>query len=176
MAVCPFLRTDLPQTSMQLPCKQCEAGFTLIELIIVLVVLGIISVYAVMKSEPSATLTLPSQARDMASDILHAQTLASTQGVSLRLAICSGANGTYTVSNTSSAATACNQSAVTDPATGSPFSVSLKQGVVLGGSPTTLDISSLGQPSVAASYTLTSNGATETVAVAALTGQVTVTP
>ena len=65
---------------------------------------------------------------------------------------------------------------VTDPATGSSFHVDLQKNVVFVNPTTaTLDINSLGQPLAAASYTL-SAGSIETIAVAALTGFVTVTP
>ena len=151
---------------MCLACKQRQTGFTLIELIIVLLALGIMSAYAVMKNVPAAELTLPSQAQTLASDIRHTQTLAYTTGRSLRLTINACPNGipnTYCVSCVT--AGACSQA----------FSVTVQKGVVLGGT-ATVDFSTLGQPSTAASYSLASGGATETVAVAALTGLVTVSP
>ena len=148
---------------MYLPCTKRQAGFTLVELIIVIVALGVLTAYAVMKSVPAAELTLPSQAQTLASNIRHAQTLAYTTGRSLRLTITTGANGTYSVSCVT--AGTCTQA----------FSVTLQKDVVLGGT-STVDFSTLGQPSGAASYTLSSGGATETVSVAALTGLVTVSP
>ena len=151
-----------------------QRGFTIVELVTVMVLLALISAYAVIRSVSSADVTLPSQAQSMASDIRHTQALATTWGRSLRLAICA-ASATYTVSDKSSAATACNQAAVTDPATGDSFNVTLEKGVALAG-PDTLDFNSLGQPSNAAIYTLSAAGTTETVAVQALTGSVTVTP
>lgn len=147
---------------MHLPRKQRKAGFTLVELVIVIVVLGILSVYAVIKSVSLAEVTLPSQAQKLASDIRHAQTLAYTLGKRMRLTITAGTNGTYGVT------------CVTPPCN-TDFSVTLQKDVVLAGTPTTLDFTSLGQPSASASYTLTS-GSTVTVSVAALTGLVTVSP
>lgn len=142
-----------------------QIGFTLVELVIVIVVLGVISAYAVMKSVSPAEFTLPSQAQKLASDIRHAQTLAYTSGNRMRLTITAGTNGTYGVTCVTGSAP-CN----TD------FSVTLQKDVVLAGTPTTLDFTSLGQPSAGASYTLTSGSSTVTVAVAALTGLVTVSP
>lgn len=150
-------------------------GFTLVELVTVMVLLSLISVYAVIRGVSSADVTLPSQAQMMASDIRHTQALAMSWGRSLRLAICAGSGGAYTVSDKSSAASACNQSAITDPATGSSFHITVQKGVALAG-PSTLDFNSLGQPSAAASYILSSTGSAETIAVQALTGFVTVTP
>ncbi len=64
-----------------------QSGFTLVELIIVIVLLGIMSAYAIMKSASVAEATLPSQAEKMASDIRQAQTLAYTTGQRMRLTV-----------------------------------------------------------------------------------------
>ena len=159
-----------------------QIGFTLVELIIVLVVVGILSVIAAMRSVSTADVTLPSQAQKLASDIRHTQTLATTWGRSLRLSVsgCPG-NDTYCVSCVTFTAGVppCNVSPVIDPATGSSFSVALQKDVVLTGTPTPqLDFNSLGQPTqpaapAGASYTL---GSAVTVTVAALTGFVKVCP
>jgi len=153
-----------------------QSGFTLVELVVIIVVLGIMSVYATMKSVSPAVFTLPSQAEKLASDIRHMQTLATTWGRSLRLSATAGANGVYSVKCVVSGASPCNTypNPVIDPATGTSFSVAVQKDVVLAG-PITLDFNSLGQPSAAASYCLTSGGSTENVGVAALTGLVAVT-
>ncbi|MEK7752209.1 MAG: prepilin-type N-terminal cleavage/methylation domain-containing protein [Acidobacteriota bacterium] len=144
-----------------------QTGFTIIELIIVIVVVGILSAYAAMRGGLSSSeLSLPSQAEKMASDIRRAQALAYTSGKRVRLTVAAGANGTYAV--------AC----VTVPTPcGTDFSVTLQKDVILGGT-ASLEFTSLGQPSAAASYTLAypANTNTKTIAVAALTGIVTVTP
>lgn len=150
-----------------------KAGFTLIELVIVIVVISILSTYAIIKSAPASEITLPSQAQKLASDIRHVQVLASSWGKSLRLSITPGTNGSYSVSCVTSDSSPCNVSPVIDPASSSSFKVSLQKGVVLDGN-STLDFNSLGQPSTAASYTLTSGSSTINVSVAALTGFVTV--
>jgi MSHA pilin protein MshC len=150
-------------------------GFTLIELVIVLVVVGVISGYALMKNSSSSVYTLVSQANTMAHDIRHVQTLATTWGRSLCISAAAGENGTYTVSYFITSTSQCNVSPVINPVTGAAFNVSLQKGVVLAG-PATLVINSLGKPAAASSYTLTSGDATVTLDVAALTGYVTVTP
>ncbi|MCK9989975.1 MAG: hypothetical protein RugAbin2_00989 [Rugosibacter sp.] len=140
-----------------------QAGFTLVELVMTVVILGILSVYAFMNSTSSADLSLPSQAQTMAADLRYTQMLAHTSGKRMRLKITSGANGSYSAGCVSGS---CAQA----------FSASLKQGVVLNGT-ATLDFDTLGQPSSAASYTLKSpEGSVKTVTVAPLTGLVTVTP
>ncbi len=159
-----------------LPKKSC-VGFTLVELIIVIVVLGIVSTYVVMRNFSVADATLPSQAQKMASDIRHAQTLATTWGKSLQLNTTAGTNGVYSVSCVIATAgvSPCGVSPVINPATGNSFSVELQKGVALAGT-ATLSFNSLGQPNASASYTLTSGGGTKTISVAALTGHVTVSP
>ena len=159
---------------MHLSNKQLQAGFTLIEVVVVIVILGIISVYATPKSVSTAEITLPSQAQKLASDIRHTQVLATSWGKSLRLSITTGSNGTYSVSCVTSGSSPCDISPVVNPSGGS-FSVSLQKNVVLGGT-STVDFNSLGQPSAAATYTLTTGSSTITVSVAALTGFVTVSP
>ena len=144
-----------------------------------MVVLGIMSAYAIMKNVSTAEVTLPSQAQKMASDIRHAQTLASTWGRSLRL---SAAGNSYSVTCTSSTVAPCpsqTTTPVTDPATGGSFSYALQKGAVFIVPTTgTLDINSQGQPGGAASYTLSADGSTggSTVSVSALTGFATVSP
>ena len=158
-------------------CKQRrQTGFTFIELLIVMLVLGILGAYAMMKARSSAELTLPSQAQKMASDIRRVQSLAIGWGQRLR--ITAGASG-YRVSCTSSVVAPCptdTSLAVTDPATANSFVVALQKGVVfVDPTTTTLDINSIGQPLAGASYTL-SAGSTATITVMPLSGFVAVTP
>jgi prepilin-type N-terminal cleavage/methylation domain-containing protein len=150
-----------------------RAGFTLIELIVVLAGVGILAVYAVMNTPTSAEITLPSQAQKLAGDIRRAQTLAYTSTKRMLLTVNGGANGTYSVTCVTGVV-ACN--------TSNDFSVTVQKGVVLAG-PNLLYFNSLGQPAdsngqpIAGTtvYTLTS-GSTETISVAPLTGLVTVSP
>ncbi len=152
-----------------------EAGFTLVELVIVIVVVGVISAYAFMKNSSSSMYSLKSQAQTMANDVRHVQALATTWGRSLRITTTAGANGSYTVSCVNAGSSPCDVSPVMNPATGTGFTASLEKGVVLSG-PATLDIDSLGKPAGSGTYQLTTDGATVSIAVQALTGFVTVTP
>ena len=154
-----------------------QSGFTIVELIMVIVLLGIVSVVAVMKGTSPGLITLPSQAQNMASDIRHAQTLAYTRGQRMYLAIHAGTNGSY---NVCVAGASC--SSIT-----AIFNGNVTRNVVLAGSD--LYFNSLGQPSDSSgvalasdtSYTLCypscgSGNALETITVARLTGYVAVTP
>lgn len=160
------------------------SGFTLIELVIVIVLVGVLSAYAMMKNGSSSVFSLVSQAQTMASDIRHAQALATVWGKRLRITATDGANGVYEVSCDDSADVAppCDTNPVINPATGRAFSVRLEKGVVLDGPPSPLIINSLGQPvdsfgqptAASSAFTLSTQGNSLTLNVAALTGYVTV--
>jgi len=151
-----------------------QSGFTLVEAIIVLVIVGILSAYATMNNGNSSAYTLLSQAETMASDLRHVQALATTWGRSLQVSVVAGTSGSYSVSCVTTGVSApCNASPVIDPATGSPFRVSLQQSAAITG-PALLQIDSLGKPSAAATYVLSAGGVSKSVTVAALTGFVSV--
>ncbi len=147
--------------------KKSQTGFSLVELVIIIATLGVVSVVVMMRGTTPSAMTLPSQAQTLASDIRHTQTLAYTSGRRMRIAL---SQTGYSVS--------CVDGASPCPSA----SVLLQKGVTLttSGIVTPLDFNSLGQPltsagaSTAASYTLVSGSDTKTVAVAALTGLVTV--
>ena len=153
-----------------------QAGFTLVELVIVLVLVGIVAAYAGMKNGSGSVFSLISQADVMAKDIRHIQALAHTWGRSLRLTVSPGVNGTYSVSCVTAGTSPCNTSPVIDPVTGQALAVALQSGVSLAGT-ALVDFDSSGMPATAASYTLTAESSvTKSLSVAALTGVVTVTP
>jgi prepilin-type N-terminal cleavage/methylation domain-containing protein len=153
-----------------------EAGFTLMELIIVIVVVGVLSAYAMMNNGSASVFSLLSQAQTMASDIRHAQALATVWGKRLRIDATEGANGVYAVSCVTAGASPCDASPVINPATGEAFRVTLEKGVELTGPSSALVLSSLGQPTAATTqtYVLTTQGNSVNLNVAAVTGHVTV--
>ncbi len=153
--------------------RKHQAGFTLIELVIVIVVAGVLTAYAAMKTSSSGVYSLYSQSQTMASDLRHAQALAITLGRSLRVSIAPGVNGSYSVGCAASTASPCNAilaAPMTNPATGRPFTVTLEKEVVLSGSVATLDINSMGKPATGAVFTLDADGTQKNVTIAAVTG------
>lgn len=154
-----------------------ECGFSLVELVIVIVVLGILSAYAMMRGATPADLTVPSQAQRLTSDIRLAQTLAYTTGSRVQITTTNTASGV--VGNYAVACVTCSNT--------NNFTVSAQRGVSLNGTPTVLEFNTLGVPvnpgsttpgvpSSGGTYTFTAAGGSATVTVAALTGQVSVTP
>lgn len=157
--------------------KYRQLGFTIIELLMVLVVVGVLSAYAIMKSASPANATLPSQAEKLAVDFRHMQLLAIT---SSRVLCFQASDNSYKVTQGLS----CPATpVVNDPATGAPLSFTLQQGVVFSSATAKLVIDSLGRPVVvstgallttspAASYTLSTGSATQSMAVERVSGRV----
>ena len=159
--------------------KDCS-GFTLIETVVVLVLLGILAVNVVIRWPADNELKLPAQADLLATHLRHIQSLALYWGQPLRLAIGSGSYSVACV--TASATSPCNNSPVIDPATGESFSTTLENGISLAGTATT-DFDSLGRPvsggsliTGARSFTLSAGTPTWTVTLSPLTGFVSSSP
>lgn len=167
----------------------CEAyrrtqGFTLVELIIILVVVAVLGAVGVVRYYQPSEITVAVEADHVARDLRHMQMLAITWGQTLRFSILAG-NTRYRVTCASGSATPpCNGAvtAVTDPTTGAPFETpvtGLQSNVTVAGA--ALDIDALGRPVAGGvlfngdtTYTLTGGTQTSTVSVARLTGFVSV--
>lgn len=155
--------------------KECS-GFSLIELVTVIVLVSILSVYAAVKWPSNDELKLPAQAELLVAHLRHMQALATHWGQPLRLTINSGGYSVACV--TSSVNPPCNNSPVIDPVTRQSFSVSLETGISLSGTAST-DFDSLGRPvsggslitsTPARTFTLSADGANQTVTLSSLTG------
>jgi type II secretory pathway pseudopilin PulG len=151
------------------------AGFTLIELVMIIVIVSVLGVVAVGRSQ-STEITVSIEADHLARDIRHMQMLAMTWGQSLRL---TAAGTSYNVSCITAGPAPCNVAPVVDPATAAAFNRSLESNVTVAGA--ALDIDALGRPLAGGAllngdttYTLTGGTETSTVTVARLTGFVTV--
>ena len=150
-------------------------GFTLVELVTVIVLVSVLTVYAAVKWPANSELKLPAQADLLATHIRHIQALAMHWGQPLRLSISGGA---YSVSCvTVSANPPCDNTPVVDPVTNQAFSISLEAGISLSGAAT--DFDTMGRPVSggalidtipARTFTLSADGATYSVVLEPLTG------
>lgn len=146
--------------------RQASAGFTLIESILVIVVLGIISAYAIPSGFNDSRMTLDAQGKTMASHLQRAQLLATTTGQ--RVYFCAASTGYRILVNDN-----CTTS------TAPVVDVTFDKQVTLPSSPASLSFDSLGQPSAAVSFVLSSAPAGSgaiTVSTASVTGLVSISP
>lgn len=152
-------------------------GFTLLELVIVIMLLGILSAAVMLNINAQAQHSVTIQADEFRRNLSHIQLLSISQSKRLRLS--TNALGTsYTV--VSCTTSACSStSAVIDPATGANFSVAMTDGVTLAPTNNILDFDSLGRPqsggnliasSPARTYTLAGSGRSVQVLVSPITG------
>jgi prepilin-type N-terminal cleavage/methylation domain-containing protein len=121
-----------------------SGGFSFIELIVTLVMMGVVSAVAVINIRAQDQHSATVQADQFRRNLSHLQLLAISQGARLKLTVASTG---YSVCLAATAT--CNAaSAITDPATGAAFSVTLTDGVQFTagttGSPYYFD--SLGRP------------------------------
>lgn len=160
--------------------KECS-GFTLLELLVVLIIVGILAVNAVVRWPPDSELKLPAQAELLASHLRHMQLLAMYWGQPLQLTV---TGGSYSVSCVTAAATPpCDSSPVLDPVTGKSFTTTLESGISLSG--TTTEFNVFGIPVSGSTpltgtpprrFTLSAGSDTWKVDVAELTGFVSTSP
>jgi prepilin-type N-terminal cleavage/methylation domain-containing protein len=166
-------------------------GFGLLELVIVIVVIGILGAVATVAYKPNE-IKARYQAERMRTDLRHAQMLATTRNVNLRLTLVAGLGGSYTVTTIGGIGVgACTTSALIDPATNSSFSVTVDPALNLAGT-ASVDYDSLGRPATCsgnpcacvvqvaadpvASYSIAGGTATYTVDIRRVSGYSSVTP
>jgi MSHA pilin protein MshC len=142
-------------------------GFTLVELIIVLIVTGILAAVSVTSITAKKTYAVNTQADQLRRDLSHAQLLALSWGVALRLTASStGYAVTCRSTNTGTPCTTLGGQP-SDPATGNSFGVTFTDSVTMTSSCSTVDFDSMGRPisgttllitNPVCTYTLTGNG------------------
>ena len=168
-----------------LRAKSMIRGFTLTELVVVLLVVGILSIIVLPRLSQN-TIELSGQAEQVARDILYAQTLSMTRGAALgsqgRYCIFFTATGYQFRNNGNSYATPC-ATAVVHPATGSSAAIVLSGGTAVATANLTgnyVEFDTKGQPTSFtapasnATITLTATGGPRTVTVSPITGKTTV--
>ncbi len=157
-----------PPLALKSRPQQASAGFTLLESVIVIVLLGIIAAYVAPKAFNASSMTLHAQARTLASDLQRAQLLATTTGSAVYFCALSAG---YVVQSS----VVCPTSVPEQTSLAQPIAVTLDKQATL--SPVTMSFNSLGQPNAAGSFVLSSSptgSGSITVTVAAVTGLVSV--
>jgi MSHA pilin protein MshC len=168
-------------SSFALPCPrlQTPAGFTLVESVIVLLLLSILSIYALPKLFNTGTATLKSQAETLASNLQRAQLIATTRGSNVYVCTVSGGYALKVNPNLPSTpdpyASICTDATVV-PETSESVSVTLTAPT---GSP--LYFNSLGSPyllgsavTASATFGLSTSEASYSVAVTPVSGLVSI--
>lgn len=125
--------------------KSC-GGFTLVELVITIIVMGILSAVVLTNIGAKAQHSVTAQADEFRRALSHMQLLAISQGVRLKLSVVAAG---YSVC-TALTATCDAASAINDPATGAPFSVALTDGAAFTSGTGNYYFDSLGRPVSAA--------------------------
>lgn len=157
-------------------------GWTLVELVLVLVILGILAFVTTSRRVETAPVNLESQAQRLASDLRRARLFASTQFRSV-CAVITGDSGNwgyrFSEYQVSAGVGSCAASAIHDPL-GGPFELTLSDvsSLSLTVSPVSgapFRFRSNGSPSAAASFVLSAGGRTATISVAADSGRIAVT-
>jgi len=158
-----------------------NGGFTLMEMVITMVLIGILSAVALTNLRAQAQHSVTVQADQLRRDLSHIQLLAISRASRLRLTV-NTAGTNYTVTTCPTGSVCTNSSSfigLIDPATGVNFSVALTDGATLSPANSILDFDSLGRPQSAGSliatipavtYTLSGSGRSVLVKVLPITG------
>jgi len=156
---------------------QFNQGYSLLEVVITIVVIGILSAVVVPSFKATSQHSVTTQADDLRRNLSHIQFMSISQGQRLRLSV-NSSGSKYTVESCSDAACS-STTAVIDPVTKQNFSVNMTDGVKLTPVNSTLLFDSIGRPQDAGglissipakTYMLSVTGRSVTVTVQPITG------
>jgi prepilin-type N-terminal cleavage/methylation domain-containing protein len=158
------------------PCS----GYTMIEAIMVLVIVGILSVAMLTRTDSITARNVSDQTDLLRRNLTHIQSLALTYGIALRLTVSTAG---YTVSCLTTV-TPCVTAGVTliDPTTAQAFTVTLPSGLAMTSqdasnvTATTVDFDSIGRPSTGSALIATNPARTFAITGAARTSSVILRP
>ncbi|MGQ0586748.1 MAG: pilus assembly FimT family protein [Gammaproteobacteria bacterium] len=131
-------------------------GFSLIELIVVIMVMAILAAYAAPRFFGQGQFEAPAFAHELAAAARYAQKLAVVSGCQVNLSV--SASG-YSLLQPQATTPPCSGTptmtlAVKHPATGDSYTGSVPSGVTIGGTLGTVNFSASGAPNGAASYAI----------------------
>ncbi|MDH5377073.1 MAG: prepilin-type N-terminal cleavage/methylation domain-containing protein [Gammaproteobacteria bacterium] len=155
--------------------RRFQAGLSLIELVMVLIVISVLSASALVRLGTPGSQTVSIYADMLESDIVFTQGLATSWAIPLQLTF---SGSSYSVQcKTATASYPCNVSPILNPSTSEPFLINLDNGIAVVGGGFVID--AMGRPRDVASnniltadsvITLSSGGASWRITTAALTG------
>lgn len=149
-----------------------QRGFTLIELVLVVVIIGALSAAVSVRMGGVAETKLPMRVEAFAAELQHVQSLAISWNKSLRIVV--AADGFSVSCMTAEAVSPCNQSPVKDPATQRPFAYVAGENVTVTG--TDLELDSWGRPRDPATSTLITADHVYTLSAGVLSEKVVIKP
>ena len=141
MRVLPNVTVKSDVAPSQTP--QSISGFTLFEFIVVMILVGILSVYVVIKLPSTSVFNLSSVTEQVRRDIRYTQSLALSLNTSYSIVF------------------STNSYSITPNPPAGAYTVNMPSGITL--SPITVTFNSLGTPSAAASVTVTATGVASNV-------------
>lgn len=131
-------------------------GFSLIELIVVMVLMAILVGVAVPRFFGRGDFEAPAFAQELASAARYAQKLAVVSGCPVDLTVTAASYALYQpqVTTPACSGTPTMTLAVKHPATGEGFSATVPTGIAVGGTLGTVQFNAAGIPDAAANYTI----------------------
>jgi len=127
------------------------SGFSLVELIVVIVVMAVLVGVAVPRFFGQATFEAPAFAQELASAARYAQKLAVTSGCAVEFSVTAAG---YALMQPQASCAGAMTLAALHPATGASFTGSAPTGIAIGGTLGTVRFDPAGIPNAGASYTI----------------------